>query len=95
MLNQETKMSSANFDRIASHVWPKATYMHMDAEGASGGIATLWNPCSMTRVEVWRDRNFIITEFQTSIQHWGLINIYASNSKVGRKETYEKLVRIL
>ena len=49
----------------------------------------------MMGVEVWKDRNFIITDFQTSIQHWGLINIYASNSKVGRKETYDKMVRIL
>ena len=69
--------------------------MHMDAEGASGGIATLWNPNSMMGVEVWKDRNFIITNFQTRIECWGLINIYASNRKVGRKETYDKLVRIL
>ena len=49
----------------------------------------------MMGVEVWRDKNFIITEFQTSNQHWGLINIYASNSKVGRKENYGNLVGIL
>ena len=95
MLIQETKMSSANFNKIVSHVWPGATYMHMDAEGASGGIATMWNLYSMMGVEVWKDRNFIIIDFQTSIQHWGLINIYASNNNVGRKETYDKLARIL
>ena len=63
MLIQETKMSSANFDKIVSHVWPGAAYMHMDTDGSSGGIATMWNPNSMVRVEVWKDRNFIITDF--------------------------------
>ena len=69
MLIQETKMSSANFDKIASHVWPGVAYMHMDAKGALGGIATLWNPCTMMRVEVWKDINYITTNFQTNIQH--------------------------
>lgn len=95
MLIQETKISSANFDRIVSHICLGATYMHMDVDGTSGGISTMWNPCSMARVEIWRDYFFIITKFQTSNQNWGLINIYASNNKVGRKETYGKLERII
>ena len=32
--------------------------------------------------------------FHSSIHCWGLINIYASNRKLGRKETYDKLARI-
>ena len=48
----------------------------------------------MTRAYVWKDRNFIIIDFQYSIHCWGLINIYASNRKLGRKETYDKLARI-
>ena len=95
VLIQETKMSSANFDRIVSHVWPGASYMHMDADGASGGISIMWNQCSMMGVEIWRDKNFIIIEFETSNQNWGLINIYASNNKVGRRETYGKMERII
>ena len=71
------------------------TFMHMDADGALVGISTMWNPCPMTGVEIWKDNFFIITEFQTSNKKWGLINIYASNNKVGRKETYGKLERIL
>ena len=47
VLIQETKMSSANFDKIVSHVWQSDAYMHMDAKGALRGIATLSNPYSM------------------------------------------------
>ena len=69
--------------------------MYSDVEGAFGGIATMWNPSSMTRFELWRDKNVLITEFQTSRESWGLVNIYAPNNKVRRKETYEKLERIM
>ena len=87
-------MSSASFDKIVSHIWPSAEYLHMDVDGASRGIATTWNPNSMMGAEVCKDRNFIITDFHSSIHGWGLINIYASNRKLGRKETYDELARI-
>lgn len=52
VLIQETKMSSASFVKIASYIWPGARYLHMDADGASGGIATMWNLNSMKGYEV-------------------------------------------
>ena len=48
VLIQETKMSSASFDKIASYIWLGAGYLHRDSDGASGGIATMWNSSSMT-----------------------------------------------
>lgn len=69
-------MSIDNFDRIASHVWTSVSYMNKDVEGSSRGVATMWNLFSMKGFEVWNDRNFIITKFQTSIENWGLIYIY-------------------
>ena len=69
--------------------------MHSNVEGALGGISTMWNLSSMTGFELWKDKNVLITKFQTSNERWGLINIYASNNKIGRKETYEKLERIM
>ena len=95
VLIQETKMSCASFDKIASHIWPGAEYLHMDADGASGGIATMWDPNSMKGTKVWKEFFIIITNFQSSIQCWGLINIYASNSRLERKETYDKWVIII
>ena len=88
-------MSCASFDKIASHIWLRPKYLHMDVDGASGGISTMWNPNSMNEIEVWKDNFFIIIDFHSSIQCWGLINIYAYNRKLGRKETYDKLVKIL
>lgn len=52
MLIQETKMSSANFSRLVGHIWPGAAFMNVDANGASGGITTLCNLCSMTGIEL-------------------------------------------
>ncbi len=95
VLIQETKMSSSNFSRLVGHIWLGVAFMHVDVDGASGGIATMWNPCSMIGFELWKDNNFLITEFQTSNERWGLINIYASNNKIGRKETYGKIERIM
>ena len=87
-------MSCASFDKITSHIWMGAEYLHMDVDGASRGIATMWNPNSMKGTEVWKDKFIIITDFHSSIQCWGSINSYASNSRLGRKETYDKLARI-
>ena len=95
MLIQETKMSSSNFSRLVGHIWPGVAFMHVDVDGALGGIATMWNLCSMTGFELWKDKKFLIIEFQTSNERLGLINIYASNNKIGRKETYGKLERIM
>ena len=87
-------MSSSNFSRLVGHIWPRTAFMHVGASRASGGISTMWNLCSMTGFELWKDTHFLITEFKTSDQRWGLINIYASNNKIGRKETYGKMEKI-
>lgn len=42
-----------------------------------------------------KDKNLLITEFQSKNESWGIINIYASNSRVERKGTYGKLERIM
>ena len=94
MLIQETKMSCASFDKIVGYIWPRAGYLHMDGDGASGGIATMWNLNSMKGDDFWKEKKFIITSFQSNRHCWRLINIYASNSRFGRKETYYKLARI-
>ena len=49
----------------------------------------------MTELEVMKDKNLLIMYFQTKNEKWGLINIYASNGRVGRKETCDKLERIM
>ena len=61
-------MSCASFDKIASHIWSSAVYLHMDVDGASGGISTMWNPNSMKGTKIWKDKFIIVTYFHSSIQ---------------------------
>ena len=48
----------------------------------------------MVGYEIWKEKNFIIIHFQSNGHCWKLINIYPPNSRFGRKEMYENLVRI-
>ena len=36
-------MSCASFGKVASYIWAGAEYSHMDVDGASGDISTMWN----------------------------------------------------
>ena len=67
VLIQETKMSSSSFDKIANYIWPGAGYIHRSLDGASGGIATMWNLNSMKGYEIWKDKNFVATAGLSSI----------------------------
>ena len=53
-------MSCASFDKIASHIWSGAEYLHMDEDGASGGISTMWNPNSMKGNKVWKEKKLLL-----------------------------------
>ena len=79
-------MSSLNFSSLVDHIWLGDSVRHSDAEGVSGGIATIWNSSSMTGFELWKDKTVLVTEFQTSRESWGLFNIYAPNNKAGRRK---------
>jgi len=41
---QETKSSSAVIDSISNKIWARCNSTSVDASGASGGLAILWNP---------------------------------------------------
>jgi len=40
---QETKCSSVTLEKIAAKVWPSGLVAAVDAQGASGGLAILWD----------------------------------------------------
>lgn len=52
MLIKEKKMSCASFDKIVGYIWPRVGYLHMDANGSSRGISTMWNLNSMKGDEI-------------------------------------------
>jgi len=41
---QETKSSSTVIDRLSNKIWAGCSSISVDASGASGGLAILWNP---------------------------------------------------
>ena len=69
VLIQETKMSSSSFDKIANYIWPGAGYIHRSSDGASGGIATMWNLKSMKGHEICKEKIFFITHFKLNSQN--------------------------
>ena len=88
-------MTSVNFSSVMNHICLGTTFLHSDVEGASRGISIVYNSNTMAGLEGMKDKNLLIMDYKTNNEKWGLINIYASNSRVGRKETYEKLERIV
>ena len=68
-------MTSVNFSSVKNHIWPSAAFLLSDAKDASRVIAIMWNPNTMTRLEVMKDNNFLIVDFQIDNEKWGLINL--------------------
>ena len=51
---QETKLSQDNFDKTVAK-WKKWKYFHAHGIGASGGLATLWNPLTVNAQLIQQD----------------------------------------
>lgn len=47
LLIQEVKMTHINFGKILEKHWVGASFYYSKANGASGGVATLWNPSKL------------------------------------------------
>ena len=47
MFLQETKCAMEEMDRVISRCWKQGKIIFTDATGTAGGLAILWNPCSV------------------------------------------------
>ena len=75
---QETKSSTDAIERIRGKVWAGSSAISVDAAGASGGLAILWNPQIISLYDFHATLHLIQTSFHligTGI-HGHLTNVY-------------------
>ncbi len=63
---QETKCCSALLDKIAATAWPGGLVAAVDAQGASGGLAILWDARIINLNNIQANKNFIQATFHLS-----------------------------
>ena len=75
---QETKCNSKALEHIVAKVWANFCSIIVDASGASGGLAIIWDPQVLSLHEFHASHYFIQTTFHligTNI-HGHLTNVY-------------------
>lgn len=55
---QETKCNSKILEKIAAKAWPGGLVTVVDAQGASGGLAILWDAGKIQLVNIHANKNF-------------------------------------
>ena len=60
---QETKCNQAVLEKVAAKVWPGGLVTVVDAQGASGGLAILWDARSLHLGNIHANRHFIQATF--------------------------------
>lgn len=75
---QEMKCSSTVLERIAAEAWPGGLVIAVDAQGASGGLAILWDARIIHLSNIQANKNFIQATFHLSgtNAHGLLTNVY-------------------
>eukprot|EP00253_Pinus_taeda_P004448 PITA_04448 len=75
---QETKCSSTILEKIAVKAWPGGLVTAVDAQGASGGLAILWDVRAIQLNNIQANKSFIQATFHLSgTNTYGLItNVY-------------------
>ena len=72
------------FLRVANYIWPGAKYTYSDANGASGGIATMWNPDRTMGMDISISTHFVAKKFTTQAGSSIVFNLYAPNTQNGK-----------
>jgi len=75
---QETKSNSTIIEKVLRKIWSGCSSVTVDALGASGGLATIWNPQLLTLQDFHTSHFFIQATFHligTNI-HGHLLNVY-------------------
>ena len=88
---QETKMIDKKIIKLVDKLSPGASFLHLEVEGALGGIQTMQNPNVLTGREVHKEKNFMIIELRKDKMLWNLVNIYTVNARVGRCKAWGTL----
>ena len=91
VLLQETKMLKDKVEGLL--VFRGGKVLVSDSDGALGGMAVYWNDICINGEFISWNRNMINIRFSNTKDgsSWVLTNVYAPNSKWGRKALYEAL----
>jgi len=75
---QETKCSATILERVAAKAWPGGLVTIVDAQGASGGLAILWDAQAIQLNNIQADESFIQATFHLSgtNTHGMITNVY-------------------
>lgn len=75
---QETKCDSNALDRLTAKFWPRSQNIAVDADGASGGLAIIWDSRAIVLNNFHAHRNFLQATFHIigTNQHGLLTNVY-------------------
>jgi exonuclease III len=78
MMIQETKCTSTTMEKMAIKCWRSCNVIAIDVEGASGGLAILWNPSEITLSSFFTTHRSITSKFQPigSDQSGYITNVY-------------------
>jgi len=93
---QETKCNSSTLETILSKAWPGCQSVAVDASGASGGLAIVWNSQALALSDFHASHNLIQAAFHivgTNI-HGNLSNVYfpqEAREKIALIHTLEAL----
>lgn len=87
---QETKCNSTILEKIAAKAWPGGLVTAVDAQGASGGLAILWDVGKIQLVNIHANKNFIQAVF-----HLLGTNIYVHITKAYFPQETQQKVAIL
>lgn len=93
-LVQETKMCGCRVEKIKWAIFGECGTHCVDADGAFGGIATLWNPIWILVKVFFTSPNHIATRFTSQYDgsSWIISNIYAPNGKNARKMLWSSII---
>jgi len=85
---QETKCNSTVLEKVVAKAWPGGMVIAVDAQGASGGLAVLWDARVIQLNNIHANKNFIQAIFHitgTNI-HGHMTNVYFPQETIHKAE---------
>ncbi|XP_022030458.1 uncharacterized protein LOC110931369 [Helianthus annuus] len=94
---QETQMKGMS-DNLISRFWGNAPleYCSVDANGRSGGLVSLWNPCVLRNVATMKQSNFIVVRGYLCgvVDPVNVFNVYAPRTPSQRRRLWDEILSV-
>jgi len=96
LILEETKCNSTTLDQILAKAWPGSKEVVVEAMGASGGLAIVWDDRDITLTNIHASKNFIQAKFhltRTNVDGH-LTNVYFPQEVTKKVDTLNTLTHI-